>query len=66
MPDVEGGILPPGLNVEFCVMFKISKLLVRVDANSVGLETRLYGRQGCLSLRRAQRASSLATRHPSL
>jgi hypothetical protein len=47
LPDVEGGILPPGICAQTCRGLRIFRALEIVVALSAGLEARLYGRQGC-------------------
>ena len=52
LPDVEGGILPPGSKHGLAKAFSsFAKRSVVCTVFSAGLEARLYGRQGCLPLR---------------
>ena len=52
MPAVEGGILPPGENRKIAQPLTNNQLLVLAERLPPGWKRRLYGRQGCLPLRR--------------
>jgi hypothetical protein len=47
VPDVEGGILPPGIRVQIGCDVRIFRAPKITAVLSAGLEGRLYGRQGC-------------------
>jgi hypothetical protein len=63
LPDVEGGILPPGSKRPTHPRLPKQSFGLNLRmALSAGLEARLHGRQGCLPLRRKSGLSSVSIR----